>query len=134
MNTNEGTLSIPLTVSTDPVMVQAITLVVLGVILAILLWELIKFFSQGNLESRLNNTVANTAQSLNMQEAVFNSSKPIIAAKLVALRLRYSDRNDASKQVILEIGSVVFGITVVSSDCSTILTSPVYKSLILLLC
>lgn len=112
MNTKEGILSVPVTVSTEPLIIQAIALVVLGVILAILLWELIKYFSQGNLKSQLVNTVNETAQDLNIQGGITNSSIGILNARLAALQLRYSDRKDASKQVIIEIGSIVLGITV----------------------
>jgi hypothetical protein len=109
--------SIPITVSTEPLVTGAILLVNIGVVLSLAIWEAIKLLNQNYYKSGAERllttpdlTVAGFSNTDHTQLKV--RAAATLRAREQILVNRYSNARDTSKQIILDIGSIVFAIAI----------------------
>jgi len=112
--TNGSSLTIPISISTEPKVIQAMILVVIGVLLSIIFWEIFFYFNKRfhictrkkilrNIGLNDNYDALTIAQK-NQDEQVKKKT-----ARIEKVRKRYVEEN-AIKIASFEVASVVFGI------------------------
>jgi hypothetical protein len=116
---NENNSSqIPITVSTEAKLIQAVILVTAGVVAAIGFWEFLKWSDRKNAEEQegyLTPKVATLATTYPGIAAIPNATSLALSrvqAKRAALEKRYADGNSKAKIAIVDLGSIFLGIVV----------------------
>jgi hypothetical protein len=120
LETANVTYSIPIVVTTKPLIVGCILIVIVGILLSITIWEIIKNSNKKIYNKQADELVPqqnmqNYQEFMNMdfrQRQTRVSAAAIIKARAETLENRYSNANDSSKQILLNIGSIVFGIAI----------------------
>lgn len=111
---SDNTTQVPITVSTEAKLVQALILATAGVIAATGFWEFLKWSDKKRLQEEEND--------LRTQVTGLAAGNPIAASsslalsrvqeKRVALEKRYADPNTKAKIAVIELGSIFLGIVV----------------------
>jgi hypothetical protein len=114
LDTANATYSIPIVVTTEPLIVGGILMVIVGILLSITIWEAIKYFNKKIYENQVNALVPSNTQfaAFSAQQHTDMRAAAIIKARAKALENRYSNASDSSKQILLNVGSIIFGIAI----------------------